>query len=289
MTDFMDKYLTKDQVKNILNNAPSGIDRKDILRNLVEKRGYTLEGFTPPQKKEDGLGKSVSDGLRQRNENIKDIEDRRSKGESVANELLSSVSPTVAQKVSPVIEKVQKVKSLVDSSPDVATGGQIAGGINDILGDVLAEVTPDKWKEWGKEKASKIAQTALGHLGINSIEKYNQWAEQNPLTAKNIEGVINIASLLPEGKVADVTLDAAKSAASKASESISRTVGEKILNPIRVGTTDVIEKGKNIIDRATPEQKALKGTLDESLIAKKMEDIPNVQKGIPEYPRYEVS
>ena len=46
----MDKYLTQDQVKSILDNAPKGADQDKLIEGLVN-RGYTLQGLndTPEQ------------------------------------------------------------------------------------------------------------------------------------------------------------------------------------------------------------------------------------------------
>lgn len=43
-------FLTKEQVKKILDNAPDNIDKTQIIKGLVD-RGYTLEGLTPIQVK----------------------------------------------------------------------------------------------------------------------------------------------------------------------------------------------------------------------------------------------
>lgn len=48
----MENILTKEQVKTILDGAPAGSDKKQVLNKLVEK-GYKLEGFNDqPQKQE---------------------------------------------------------------------------------------------------------------------------------------------------------------------------------------------------------------------------------------------
>ena len=40
----MEKYLTKDKVKAIVNNAPKGSNPEDVINALVS-RGYKLEGL----------------------------------------------------------------------------------------------------------------------------------------------------------------------------------------------------------------------------------------------------
>lgn len=60
----MENYLTKKEVKLILDNAPQGLDRGRIVDSMVA-RGYTLEGFNdtqpePEAPKKDGLVKSIA-------------------------------------------------------------------------------------------------------------------------------------------------------------------------------------------------------------------------------------
>ena len=40
---------SKDQITTIFDNAPAGVERKQILQGLVE-RGHTIDWFTPPPK-----------------------------------------------------------------------------------------------------------------------------------------------------------------------------------------------------------------------------------------------
>lgn len=51
----MEKTLTKDQVKNILLNAPKGADPKQLIKGIVD-RGYQIEGLNIPRPKEPEKG-----------------------------------------------------------------------------------------------------------------------------------------------------------------------------------------------------------------------------------------
>lgn len=52
-----EKYLTKEQVKEILEKAPSHLDKGRLIEKLVKERGYTLEGLndTPENMKKFGV------------------------------------------------------------------------------------------------------------------------------------------------------------------------------------------------------------------------------------------
>lgn len=99
---------------------------------------------------------------------------------------------------------------------DVRTGGhilgQIAGGVGDIIGQglfhgakvILPKAAEEKIGELGEDfLASDLGQGMLGALGTG-MESYEGWKENNPELAKDVESVINVASLVPIVKGAKV-------------------------------------------------------------------------------------
>ena len=54
----MDKTLSKDQLKEIMNSAPAGVDKTKLFRKYVDS-GYQIEGYNTPA--EPGLGNKLVD------------------------------------------------------------------------------------------------------------------------------------------------------------------------------------------------------------------------------------
>jgi len=82
--------------------------------------------------------------------------------------------------------------------------GQAAGAVGDVAGEAISAVTPEFVKEGLSKAGGAIAETEIGKAGMEAakmgIEKYNKWAEQNPEASKDLEAVVNIASIFPVGK-----------------------------------------------------------------------------------------
>lgn len=151
--------------------------------------------------------------------------------------------------------------------------GQGAGFVGDIAGEAIKSVgrgvsaiTPDVIEKPVVEGAKKlgvgILNTELGQAGLKAIEggveSYNQFKQANPETAGNLEAVINIASLFPIGKGAEIAgkgairggevvggvvkegaekvVDVAKAGAEKVGGAIKSTAGDII--PTKKGFTN---------------------------------------------------
>ena len=184
--------------------AYQNVDDATLVTKFIEK--YPVYKSQVNVQSEPTITESVSTDIQQRGQNISDINTMRNQGQSVAGEVLSTVAPKLSERVSGLLKRGQQVKQLVSNpSNDLATTGQLAGGVNDVIGEAIGAIIPEKWKQFGGEKVKQL----LGTAGIDTIEKYNDWATQNPLTAKNIEGAVNIAGLLPTGKAGEVVGTAA--------------------------------------------------------------------------------
>lgn len=182
--------------------AYQNVDDATLVTKFIEK--YPV--YKSQVKTEPTMTESISTDVQQRGQNISDINSMRNQGQSVVGEVLSSVAPKLSERVGGLLKRGQQVNQLVSNpSSDVAVTGQLAGGINDILGEAISAIIPEKWKQFGAEKV----QNLLGQAGIDTIEKYNDWATKNPLTAKNIEGAVNIVGLLPSAKAGEVVGTAA--------------------------------------------------------------------------------
>ena len=249
--------FTQEQSKKIYQDAKSkGLDAKKVIY-LMAKDGAVFDGvdmngilsygkqnYEPKEAPKQSFVQDVKSAVQERNQNVQDIQKMREQGQSVVGEVLNTVAPSVSEKVSPLLEKIQKLKSKV-ATPNVAQLGQSAGLVNDIIGAGLSAITPDSVKKFGTEAIQKIVPDVLAQAGLNTIEDYNAWAEKNPLTAKNIEGVVNIASLLPIGKGVQVTGTVVKEGGEQLGkqviESGAKTVGN-IANKAKIVTGNVVSK-----------------------------------------------
>jgi hypothetical protein len=105
-----------------------------------------------------------------------------------------------------------------------------AGAINDVVGEAITPLL--------KPVLEPLFKTGVGQAALEAIkggrEVYNKWKNSSSETtriAKELEGVINIATLLPVGKGASVTARAAGDAAMNVAGPLGRgleKVGEKV-------------------------------------------------------------
>lgn len=245
------KFLSKDKVKQILDNAPTGVDKSSLLRNLVEKRGYTLEGFTPPKpvEQKQSLGSAISNDLKDRQQNINEIGNLRKQGETGFGEVVGMVSEKAGDKVQNFLSKHPTLAKVAQfATPDIATAGQLAGGAQDVIGELISAVTPDKIKEWGTEKTHKLINTALGQAGIKTAEQYADFSEKNPLLAKNIEGILNIgltaADAVGVGEAGTALSQAGKRAGTAIGEGIEQTT-KGLANDAKTFVADATKKASD--------------------------------------------
>lgn len=149
-----------------------------------------------------------------------------------------------------------KDNKLTGAETILRTTGALAGGINDIIGEGISsgiDALPDNVKKVG----SDILNSPVGQAGLNLIKKgtdiYNNFSENHPRAAKDIESVANIASLLPTGKVAKV--------GSEVAEQGLKTAGRTAL---KVGE-EAVDLGKNVATKAsdvvTPLEKGVQNVL----------------------------
>lgn len=113
----------------------------------------------------------------------------------------------------------------------IRNAGQIAGGIGDVMTEAIVTAIPDEVKA----KATSIFQTPEGQKALesmnNGMEAYTKWAEANPNISKDLEAVLNIASVIPAvkgGKLAvdtgvDITGDLAKAGMKKVDDATKFT------------------------------------------------------------------
>lgn len=236
------------------NNPQSGKPSLDdiFLDRLPEATKREINSNESSLKKNvKGLGQDIS----QRGQNIADIQQAREQGKSATMEALKIVSPELASKVEPALSVAQKIKSklgvgIVNESMglDVAKAGQVAGVVNDILGRALMSIPGvEKGISLIGKEIGKVVPDVLAKVGVNTIEEYNAFAEQNPMIAKNLEGAVNIASLLPTEKVVSIGSEAISKGVKQVGKTISTTTGNVAEQVGKVGT-----KAKGIVSNVIP-------------------------------------
>lgn len=184
-------------------------------------------------------------------------------------------------------------QKITDQNPletGVQVVGQAAGFVNDVIGagaKKVAPLVPDAVKESFK---NSIAQSDIPKIA----QAYDTWAKSNPRAAKDLEGIVNIASLLPTGKAAEATAsvgtDVVKSASKTTAEVVSKLepkagdslikAGERIQNIVLKPTAQDIKNGFKIenvtkydlagpldqtLPKATTKLKELKTQLDSTI------------------------
>lgn len=121
----------------------------------------------------------------------------------------------------------------------VETGIRVVGQAAALGGDVIGQsltsiartVLPRSFRESVAEKAGQAA-IAVGLP--KAMEKYEAFAEANPRLTKTAEGIVNIASLLPQKKAVDV----AKLGAAEATEQASKAMLKRSISTL----DDAVEK-----------------------------------------------
>ncbi len=161
-------------------------------------------------------------------------EDLKKRGSSIAQ----TFKDTASGKINPLETGVQ-------------TAGAVAGGVNDILGEGVksaVEALPESVKEPVRQGAVYVLQTRAGQAGLNAIsqgiEKYAGWKSENPQLAKDLESVVNIASLLPIGKGGQVAKEGVEQVAKKSAQFGAETFGK--INKSLFG--EILEKPVSSVD-----------------------------------------
>lgn len=161
--------------------------------------------------------------------------------------------------------------------------GQIAGGIGDVVTETAEagfESLPQGVQQGAKNVGVAILQTPVGQAGLQALQSgmagWEQFKQQDPETAKNIEAVLNIASILPVGKGAQV----AGKGAIKAGEA-GLEVAQKGIGAIEKGASNLVGKGeltpKQILKIATEDVTPSYESLTKSKKAKV--DLTRVKEG----------
>ncbi len=214
--------LSKEQVVEIIKNAPAGTSPQGIIDGL-KKRGHVLEGYVEPKQEKETTGffSGVAQDFGKRIENTRQALDITKRGEQTGGEFA------------------------------LQTLGQGAGVIGDVIGrgigvagKVASAVTPD----FIEEPVVSAAKSAAGYAiekAQPAFDAYGKFAEANPRAARNVEAVANIASSIPilkGGQVAAKVATPLVKAAAKEVPLLTKAAGR--------GIGGVVEKGGIAIQKS---------------------------------------
>ena len=202
-------YLSRDKTQALIDELGVTKDEgQSFLKGLADK-GYTIEGYND-QKPEASFLDKVSSDISKRYGNIK--------SELTSNNVTSPVNLQAS-----AMEKGLRV------------AGQVAGGVGDVLVSAIGSTVPNSivrvastadeltggaLGETAKSAGTSILQTDLGKQGLElaqqGMEQYSVWKQANPNAAKDLEAVVNIASIIPVTKIAGAVGTGAKTIAGEA-------------------------------------------------------------------------
>ena len=99
------------------------------------------------------------------------------------------------------------------------TVGAVAGGVGDVISEGISSIP-------GVNTAmEKFSQTSAGQAVGKGFAKYEDWAKLHPRAAKDLESVVNIASLIPAEKVVGTVGEFAGKTAAKTTGKVLQKTG----------------------------------------------------------------
>lgn len=125
--------------------------------------------------------------------------------------------------------------------------GQVAGGIGDVIGELLKStydvLMPDKTKEQIRTGVKELIQTKVGRMGLDALAKgqetYGKFKQSYPDFAKDIEAIVNITTLVPvragAKKGTNILKDIKSVIATPTIQTIDKTLEKTIVKGIEKG------------------------------------------------------
>jgi len=177
----MEKYLTKQQIQELVTNAPTSVSTEEIINGLVG-RGYTLEGFNEPQTPEKKPiaekildftgGKELAQGLAQVIANPA-IAKQQEETQKQQIEIQGNLIKAIKAKRATGEDTTKLEKALADLSMQISDTGEQTGELlnqeglttKQILGDAL-QLGTTLATVGGLQGAGAKAQGLLGKVGM---------------------------------------------------------------------------------------------------------------------------
>lgn len=206
------------------------------LDQEAQKYGIDLSVFKAP-KTEPTLG----DKLKQRAENV---------GSSIVEQ---------ADKLSNTNSPVEAIKAV--GRGVLRPAGDIAGAGLDIVNAGLTatdNLTGNIVSSGAKAGITAILNTPQGQEGLSKaqsgVESYNTWKSANPDAAKDLEAVVNIANIIPVGKVAGTVAKGVVETVPKVAKNVAKVANETTNLIPEVKGQAIAESLMNKVARVTPKE-----------------------------------
>jgi hypothetical protein len=150
------------------------------------------------------------------------LESQQSQGQSLSERLgistkgvpltsklgfVESVKQDLAERVEGVEEAADKYQTgeIGLASGALQVAGEAAGGLADIFMRALSKATPDIIERPIVEGVEDVIKGAAeSDIGKDVAQRIADWSSQHPEASKNLEAVVNLLSVLPAGKAAQI-------------------------------------------------------------------------------------
>lgn len=277
--------ITREKFNEVYSAMPQGTDPKKVMNDLMA-RGHQLEGYNPSMKPTtpgtmqaqpskpgaissyiSGVGSKLKKGLGEAGTSLmsglKEIEGQKqpaSIGRKLGEGLVSAA--TMGNVDLSQLRKEGTTREQLGGALGEAglrRAGAVAGAVTDVVGSALSAITPETIKEKASEAGKAFLETETGRKGAEALagglEKYTQWAENNPNASKDLEAVVDVASLIPIGKGAQV--------AGKGAGAIGKTAGKTALGAVE--KAGVATEGAKELAKRGALKLSSKNTVEEAL------------------------
>lgn len=165
----------------------------------------------------------------------------------VKDSFTNSVYNSAVQRGSDIVNTINQggQGQLNPGEAGLRTVGAGAGFIGDVIGAGINSLTPQPVKDFGLS----LLRTPLGQAGLEAakagVEAYQNWKAKNLNIAKDLESVVNIATLFPVGKGVQVGGKAGIEATGKGlavTGGLTETGGSKLMGAILTPTESQANK-----------------------------------------------
>lgn len=187
----MDKFLTKDKVSVIIQNAPTGVTPEEVINGLVS-RGYILQGFNdqePQQAQDSGLfsrGRAGAESVKSMSDPTKVINafPGGKVGESIGT--LAGLGITKAKEAVGLVPKGTTAQYDISSPSPLQVAGDVAQGALTI-GGIKAPMPATA--------GARIAQTAGFGAGLSGSEAISEGKKAKEVIKDTAKGAVTGAVL----------------------------------------------------------------------------------------------
>lgn len=192
--------LNREQIESILQNAPEGADRKQILDGLISK-GYNLEGVD---------NEAIRQNLQRQSQEVA-IEKQRDESLQMgafeeAGQDIRQIGEGIGEAKERRLGKFEEIEQAQASGEQgaIRSIGQKVGQGFGFAGDVIGELAIGAGKlllpeeaeqavgEGFENVATKIAETGVAQKAIQGMQTLQQ---ENPALARDLEGIMNFGLL----------------------------------------------------------------------------------------------